>query len=74
MAKRKEIKETVIDKLSYKKKEIKILDMEGKKMLSVGKEMISCVRNEITGSYSSDHFPYQTFGSLQELGKAIVDQ
>ena len=63
----------IVESISYKEQEIKIVDEGNGPELMLGDEKLDCKRDDVSGAYSSCLFPYQTFGSPQEIAKALID-
>ncbi len=69
--------------MAKKSKHVKKLDHQGCKIeiatydvteeLKIDAKTIATSRDADTGAYVSPEAPYQAHGSLEELGKAIVD-
>lgn len=69
--------------MAKKPKNVKTLDHQGCKIeivthdvteeLKIDGKAVETSRDADTGAYVSLHAPYQAYGSLEELGQAIVD-
>lgn len=62
-----------IKNLRYKKQRISVVNVHGQDHLFVEGEHIAAKPTKKNANYISPHLPYQTFPSLQELGKAVVE-
>ncbi len=66
--------ENLVEEIEYKGHKITIVMKEGRRELRLEEERRAVERDDDTESYHSPDLPYMTFPSLQELGKAMVDQ
>lgn len=66
-------KDKILEKITYKNCEIAIVEKVHAHEVQLDNKPISIARDADTGAYVSPECPYQTFGSLIELGKVIVD-
>ena len=66
--------ENLVEEIEYKGHKITIVMKEGRRELRLEEERRAVERDDDTESYRSPDLPYMTFPSLQELGKAMVDQ
>jgi hypothetical protein len=57
----------------YKGHRIGVVDVHGKKHLFIEGEHIPATATQKDRRYISPHLPYQSFDTLRELGKAIVE-
>ncbi len=65
---------STVDKLSYKNHEIEVVEREAEQELRLDGEEMAVDRDADTGAYWSPDLPFRTYGSLQELGQAMVDE
>ena len=61
------------DEISYKGKKIKATMNEGKPDLFVNGKRLPVSFDEEAASYNTSILPYQTFSTLQDLAKAVID-
>lgn len=66
-------KPNIIEKIAYKDSEITIVEKEHKLELQVDGKPVPTGRDADIGDYFSSEIPYHEFGSLMEVGKAIVE-
>ena len=66
--------ESLIEEIEYKNRKIEIVQKEGTRELRLENEPKTVERDADTATYHSPDLPYMSFASLQELGKAMVDQ
>lgn len=67
-------KNSDVEQTSYKDHKIAIITKKGVSELRVDDKPIRTQRDADTGAYGSPELPYREFGSLDELGKAMVDE
>lgn len=72
MAASKKPKQT--DASVYKKCQIQIEHFDVDQVLKIDKKKIPVDRDADTSAYVSSEAPYETFGTLEELAKAIIDR
>ncbi len=60
-------------KIEYRNVKIEIISGQTEEAIKIGSKGIESSRDADTGTYVCDELPYQTFGTLEELGKAFVD-
>lgn len=65
---------SVVDRRSYKDHEIEVVEREAEQELRLDGEPMTIDRDADTGAYWSPALPFRTYGSLQELGQAMVDE
>jgi hypothetical protein len=65
---------SVVDKVDYKDHEVAVVEKETEHELRVDGNPVTTQRDADTGAYWSPDVPFRTFGSLQELGRAMVDE
>jgi hypothetical protein len=65
---------SVVDKVDYKDHEVAVVQKETEHELQVDGNPVTTQRDADTGAYGSPDLPFRTFGSLQELGRAMVDE
>ena len=58
---------------TYKGSKMEITTDKAIKKLIIDGKSIPIERDVDTGAYSCEPLPYQYFGTLEELGKAIID-
>jgi len=59
--------------LVYKKRRIGVVDVHGQKHLFIDGEHVPATPPKKKLGYISPHLPYQSFATLQDLGKAVVE-
>lgn len=62
-----------VHKVGYKNCKIEIATYDVTQELKIDGKAVETSRDADTGAYVSLHAPYQAYGSLEELGQAIVD-
>jgi hypothetical protein len=65
---------SVVDRIDYKEHEITVVEKETEHELQVDGNPVTTGRDADTGAYRSPDLPFRTYGSLQELGRAMVDE
>jgi hypothetical protein len=65
---------SVVDKVDYKDHEVAVVEKETEHELQVDGNPVTTQRDADTGAYLSPDLPFRTFGSLQELGRAMIDE
>ena len=63
----------LVQSLDYKGRKIEILAENVTQEVHIQGRQVAAARDIDTGDYYSPDAPYMKFGSLEELGKAIVD-
>ena len=61
------------NKIKYHGSKIKIVSKKAEDQLKIDSKSIKTSRDADTGAYVCESLPYQTFGTLEALGKAVVD-
>ncbi len=74
MSNQEDSQENLVEEIEYKSRKIAIVQKEGTHQLRLGNEPRTVERDADTATYHSPDLPYMSFASLQELGKAMVDQ
>ncbi len=74
MSNQEDSQENLVEEIEYKNRKIEIVQKEGRHQLRLGNEPRTVERDVDTEAYHSPDLPYRSFASLQELGKAMVDQ
>lgn len=59
--------------LRYKRKRISVVKIHGRDHLFIEEECIPVSQMKKRGPYTSPLLPYQTFKSLHDLAKAVID-
>lgn len=59
--------------MEYKGATIEVLSDKNGDFLKIDSTRVQPYRDADTGAYVCDQLPYQTFGTLEELAKAVVD-
>lgn len=62
-----------VKKLDHHGCKIEIVTYDVTEELKIDGKAVETSRDADTGAYVSLHAPYQAYGSLEELGQAIVD-
>ncbi len=74
MSNQEDSQENLVEEIEYKNCKIAIVQKEGRHQLRLENEERTVERDVDTETYHSPDLPYMSFASLQELGKAMVDQ
>ena len=71
MAKSKKPKK--VDEFTYKNCKVQTDHFDVDQVLKIDKKEVPVDRDADTGAYVSREAPYQSFGTLDELAKAVID-
>ena len=69
-----ERKKKVVSDLEYRNCKIQVLERDVGHELHIDGKTTPAQRDADTGAYVSPEAPYQSFGTLEDLAKAIVDR
>lgn len=62
-----------VDKLDYKDCKIEIRHFDVDKEVRIDSDDVTVEQDPDTGAYRSPEAPYQRYGTLEELAKAVID-
>ncbi len=74
MSNQEDSQENLVEEIDYKNRKIAVVQKEGRHQLRLENEPKAAEQDADTKTYHSPDLPYLSFTSLQELGKALVDQ
>lgn len=64
----------IVEEIDYKNRKIAVVKKEAEQELRIDRELEAAARDADIDTYQSPNLPYRSFGSLQDLGKARVDE
>lgn len=63
-----------MEQMTYRDAQLAVTGEDGGTQLEIGGAAVEVSRDPASGAFSSAELPYRTFESVQQLGKAIIDQ